>query len=150
MCSDRCAQYAGVFQIATIMKYVFLSLVCFSLLTSCQDEQAPMPKDTIANMLTDLHMAEAYAQLIPKDLGGYMTKNMDTLAILKAHIYKKYEVDTTSFNEALLWYKQRPKVFDQVYEMVLNKLSVRKETYKDSISEYTDSTEIEIKDTLKE
>ncbi len=118
------------------------------LFVSCKEEEPLVAEDQMAAILSDLHMAEAYAQLVPKNMGDYMTKNNDTLKILYSHIYKKYDLDTTKFNKALTWYKNRPKVFDKVYEKVLEELSIRKDSYQDSIIEYSDSTEVNIKDTL--
>ena len=132
------------------MKNLTCCLLCILFFISCQEEKPLIDQQQMANILTDLHMAETYAQLIPTDKGGFMTKNQDTLEILYSHIYKKYDLDTASFNKALNWYKERPKLFDKVYEKTLAELSIRKDTYTDSILEYSDSTEVNIKDTLKD
>jgi len=122
---------------------------CFFFI-ACQSEQPPLSNTKMAKILSDLHMAESFAQMVPKDNGDYSTKNVDTLQALYSHIYKKHKIDTASFSKALSWYKQRPKEFDKVYEEVLEVLSIRKELVKDSIIEYSDSTEVFIKDTLQE
>ncbi len=130
------------------MKFYYFLLFILLFAISCQNEVAPLPSDKMANILSDLHMAEAYAQLVPKDNGGYMSKNIDTLKILYGHIYKKHDMDTSTFNQALGWYKKHPLEFDKVYENVLEVLSIRKEIAKDSISETSDSTKVTFKDTL--
>lgn len=108
-------------------------------MSSCKQEVAPLPVDQMAEILSDLHMAEAYAQLKPVDKGGYMSKNYDTLLVLYAHIYGHHRADTATFQKALRWYKKNPKKFDIVYEQVLNKLSIRKDAYSDSARMHKDS-----------
>ena len=103
-----------------MIRFLIIGIVLSTLLSSCQEEQPPIPQSEMVNILTDLHMSEAYAQLNPIDKGGYMTKNYDTMLILYSHIFKKHSLDSTSFKTALIWYKQRPDVFDKVYKLYSN------------------------------
>lgn len=116
------------------MKHIVFTLfISCGLLVSCHEEKPPIPKEKMADILTELHMAESFAQLLPIDQGGYMTKNYDTMLVLYSNIYAKNNLDTLQFKEAIAWYEARPKEFDEVYERVLETLSIRKENVKDSL-----------------
>lgn len=114
---------------------LFLLVWC----ASCQTEQAPISEDKLASILQEMHIAETFAQINSSDSNGYMKKNYDTLFVHYSHIYKKYDLDTAAFHQAIAWYKKNPEKFDKVYEQVLSEMSVLKERYKDSISETADS-----------
>jgi len=129
---------------------ILLFLITILLFTACGEEKPPLDKKQMSEIMADMHLAESYAQLVPVKNGEYMSTNRDTLRVLYQNIYKKNKLDTTAFFEALAWYEAHPKVFDKVYEDVLEKLSVRKEIFKDSISKSTDSIKAEIKDSLKD
>ena len=132
-----------------MIRLLSVLFVLITLMNSCQDEQPPIAQSEMEDILTDLHISEAYAQLNPVDQGGYMTKNYDTMLLLYGHVFKKHALDTSSFKDALDWYQQRPQVFDQVYENVLAKLSLLKESGLDSLAQEVDSTQIiNIPDTL--
>jgi hypothetical protein len=130
--------------------YLVFILFIVCCLFSCKTEEPPVATDNMSNLLADLHMAESFGQLIPKDKGGYMTKDQDTVNLIRSHILKKYGMDTLSFKQALAWYKERPKEFDAVYEKVLETLSIRKESKLDSVIEYSDTTSRNTQDSLQD
>lgn len=114
------------------MRIVTLLLLLSISFLACQEEQAPISQSKMANVLTDLHIAETYAQLSPISRDGISVKNTDTMLMLYATVLKKHNLDSASFYNAMEWYKARPEVFDLVYEEVLNKLSLLKEKTPDS------------------
>ena len=116
-----------------------LLLFLFFSISSCREEEPPMEHDKLVSILTDLHIAEGFAQVVPLNMGDYETKNFDTLKVFYAHIYKKNNIDSISFNEAIDWYEQHPKLFDKVYEKVLADLSLLKENGVDSTILNSDS-----------
>lgn len=124
------------------MKHPFvLLMICCLFVFSCNEEKPPIPQDKMAEILTELHLAESFAQILPVDQGGYMTKNYDTMMVLYSNIYSKYKLDTADFKTAVRWYEAHPKMFDQVYEQVLESLSLKKESIKDSVVETADDSQ---------
>ncbi len=117
------------------MRFFTCIAFCTFLFTSCKDDSPPITEQKMAAILTDLHMAESYAQLTPISQDGISVKNTETMLILYSLVLQKYQVDSTSFQQALDWYKAQPEKFDLVYEKVLNKLSVLKEQQLDSLQQ---------------
>jgi hypothetical protein len=120
---------------------IYVMPLCFTLFfVSCQNQQPPLPAEQMVNILSDMHMAETFSRIVSVNTGVYDVKNKDTLQKLYSSIYQFYKMDTTQFSAALLWYQQHPKEFDKVYVKVLEELSIRKESFQDSLVEYSDST----------
>jgi hypothetical protein len=95
------------------------------LLIGCADDTPPIPIQKMSAILTDIHLAESYAQKAPQDIKQLTTKNQDTINAYMAIVFHTHQVSETAFREGLKWYQQHPKLLDSVYQQVLNTLSVK-------------------------
>lgn len=89
------------------------------LISSCQkEEQAPVPKDKLAAILIEVHLAEAYTSLLPHDSTGAV-KNLDSLGFYYKNILGKYRLTPQAFDSAVQWYRFHPSQMDSVYATVV-------------------------------
>jgi hypothetical protein len=129
-------------------KFFILLILLFFSFVSCKEEQPPITPAQMASILSELHLTEAYAQLTPVDMGGVMKKNTDSMLVLYGHVYKKNNIDSSSFKNALDWYHSHPDQFNKVYEQVLEKLSLAKEMDIDSSAIIDSNLNVNFQDTL--
>jgi hypothetical protein len=77
------------------------------------------------NILMEMHLAESFAQHIPKDSIHFLLKNEDSLRQFNADILHRYSVTEKEFATALNYYKTQGETLDSIYQDLLNELSVR-------------------------
>ena len=108
------------------MKYCYhiLLTVCCLFLFSCgrSEKQAlipadVLPKDKMAEVITDIHIAEAEANMrtLPDSAS---TENLSFQKIFEAHGISKEQ-----YEKSLSFYMDHPQQLDTVYQNVLNELS---------------------------
>lgn len=91
---------------------VLFFLVVF--LSSCGDDspKGVLPKETMVPLLTDLHLADAYAPLLYGD-----TVTAKSAAVYKA-LFKKYDTDSVTIRKSLSYYAERPEELTLMYQQV--------------------------------
>lgn len=97
------------------------------LILSCKgksDTHVPkdiIPPDSMAVLLTDVHMLQASLQL------GY-TRNDSAISSTEAFndLWKKHHMTAADYNRYVNYYSRNPTLLDTVYERVLNNLSQQK------------------------
>ena len=96
----------------------FLSVIVFAVcFLSCKEKNhSHLPAAKMQVVLKDLHLAEAYSTLVPKDsLRPSEAKNTDSLAKYYHLILKHHGVSWDEFQKSLLWYQEHPRELDNVY-----------------------------------
>ena len=108
----------------TLMKEVFLAMTLCILFSACGPKKKSipipaniLPKEKMARVLTDIHLAQAEVNLhvLP-----------DTTKKMPINFQKVFEKDTISkkqYEESLTFYIDHPEVLNEVYQEVVNELS---------------------------
>lgn len=121
-------------------KPVFVLLFIGVLLFGCKPG---MPKDIIQpdkmeKILYDIHIVDGYATILP---------NQDTAkkvsAPLYKGIYKKYAIDSASYNKSLSYYYKHPDLFNKMYERITEKLKKDREKESEKASKDLTSKPVE-------
>lgn len=113
------------------------TVLCFSLfvlfLISCQsDPQIPkgtITEDKMAQILADIHLIEAR-------VGRLAITSLDSSTIiteqLKLRTFKKYGVDSATYNRSYQFYSTNPVFMERIYQQVVKQLETRqkKKNYK--------------------
>jgi len=102
-------------------------LFSFYLLISCRGKshvslpEGIVPPDTMAEILVDVHILQAAAQL------GYTMNPKDTNSTMAYQsLWKKHNLTEKSYRENMHFYSDRPKLLDSVYEKVQSRLNQQK------------------------
>ena len=100
------------------------------LLLGCTAPETKIPTGILsevefANMLKDVHLTEAVFEL-NKSKGMEDAKN--TLANSYQTIYKKYDVNDTTFSKSLDYYAKNPEKLEKTYTDVLEQLTDERST----------------------
>ena len=108
---------------------IMLSILSVLLLacTTCKTEipSGILFEREFVNMLKEVHLAEAAFEL-NKSKGTVNAKN--TLANSYQSTYKKYDIDTSSFNKSLEYYAKHPEILEEIYSTVLEQLTGERST----------------------
>ena len=78
-----------------------------------------LPKDSMILILTDMHLADADAQVRNLMLDSSRALLKSNYRIIFAH----YRINQQRFKKSLNYYTQRPKELDEMYAQVVNNLS---------------------------
>jgi len=95
-----------------------------SLFFSCNNTPEPLPLETMSKILTEMYVAESYAQFVPKDSTQLDSKNQDSLKKYVSAILFENNTNETAFKQSIDWYKSRPDLFDSIYQQVLTDLAI--------------------------
>ncbi len=115
-----------------IKQIVFVTLVVFGLSCSTKS-QAPeqlIPKDSMVNVIVDLHLADAIL------LNPMVQSKISDVSSNKLYetVMNKHRITRQQFNESLEYYAKDPKVLDSIYDVVIEKLNMIESLgYRDSI-----------------
>ena len=103
------------------MRRLLGALAVALLIGSCGDGNAPVPRAKMAEVLRDIHLAEAWSGMTGPDSlrAPASRRNLDTLAQDYHRIFGKHGLTQAQFTEAYTWYKARPAELDSVYARVL-------------------------------
>jgi uncharacterized lipoprotein YehR (DUF1307 family) len=103
--------------------YLYTIYLVFSL-TSCGESEKSitippniLPKEKMARVITDIHMAEAEANL------RTWPDSTSKTPISFQKIFEKDSVTKQQYEESLKFYTDNPELLNEVYENVLNDLS---------------------------
>ncbi len=105
-------------------KFIY-SLGIFLLLfvMNCKQKEH-LPVQTMSKILLKMHIAESYAQLLPKENTTVMSKNMDSLKKFDAAIYKEFHINKEEFDRSLDYYKSNPQLLDSIYQIIMNEIAI--------------------------
>lgn len=99
-----------------------LFIVGFSI--SCtQEEEKPIPRDKMTEVMTDIYLAEVYSSIVNDSTGLSVNKNEDSLALYYKSVLNHHNVSLEEFSNSLRWYSDHPTELDSVYINLLNELS---------------------------
>ena len=105
-------------------KYLFIALLTV-LVFSCKEpkEEIPdnvLPMNKMVNVLIDIHLIEGNLsnKNLPKDTGIIFYN------LYEKDLYKKYNIDDSIYNRSFTYYSAHPQLMDQIYEKVVDSLSL--------------------------
>ena len=109
--------------------FKIIILVCLTMLLSCQsndlsDDVAPadlIPEKKMVDLLIDIHITESALSL--KNFNR--DSSLSLYAYYKNDIYQKYQITDKQFKESYDYYARHSKVFDHIYEVVIDSLDVK-------------------------
>jgi hypothetical protein len=101
------------------LKKLFPLLFVFCL--SCSEkEEAHLPPAKMQQILYDIHLAEAYSTMALRDSTHRRSeRNIDSLALYYATIFRHHKLSAAEFNRSLDWYKQHPEELDSIYTKMI-------------------------------
>lgn len=111
---------------AQLILSIGLSLI---LIAGCKQDKPPLGPEQMSKLLLELHLAEAYAQQIPRETETISYKNEDSLLIFNAEILKRLRVSESDFRKSLNWYKSRPELLDSIYQTILSDIAILNSKY---------------------
>lgn len=103
--------------------FMIISLIA-CLFFSCNNAPEPLPLETMSKILTEMYVAESYAQFVPKDSTQLDSKNQDSIKKYVSAILFENNTNETAFKQSIDWYKSRPELFDSIYQQVLTDLAI--------------------------
>ena len=89
------------------------------LVSACKKDEPHMSPSRMAPILADLHIADAYSNLVRDSLHPNAEKNYDSLAKWTAQIFKKHGTSKQDFNKSMDWYRDHPVELDSLYAAVI-------------------------------
>lgn len=89
------------------------------LLSSCKKPSEHLPPGTMAPILAELHVADAYSTLLHDSTGKNALKNYDSLAVWTSGIFARHHITMEGFNKSMDWYRDRPQELDSLFAQVL-------------------------------
>lgn len=105
-------------------KYLFTAALTV-LVFSCKEpkEEIPnnvLPMNKMINVLIDIHLIEANlsSKNLPRDTSVVFYN------LYKKDLYKKYNIDDSSYTRSFNYYSTRPPLMDKIYEKVVDSLSL--------------------------
>lgn len=94
------------------------------LVASCKEtDEAPIPKEKMVGMITDIHLAEVYSTMVNDSLHRTVNRNIDSLGHYYKSILNHYGVSMEQFKEGMEWYSSHPEQLDTAYIKTLENLS---------------------------
>ena len=120
--------YAVSFYICDMKRiYCLLPLAYCLLLFSCGEPEkqittipsSVLPKEKMAAVITDIHLAEAEANL------NTLPDSASTAQVGFQKIFEKNSISKAQYDSSLVFYVDHPELINEVYEIVMNELSKR-------------------------
>lgn len=100
-----------------------VGLIFFLLASQCKKE-SHLSIQTMSNILLQMHLAESYSQILPKENTTIMTKNIDSLKNFDAAIFKEFHTTKEEFEQSLNYYKSKPELLDSIYQIIMNETNL--------------------------
>lgn len=105
------------------MKQIFLGLILCVFLFSCGGgtPSGIIRQPKMEQVLYDMHVVDGYTSTVyPEDSSKKVTS-----AYYKG-IYKKFDIDSTSFTQSLAYYSKKPDLMQKMYKSISAKLKAQK------------------------
>lgn len=102
---------------------IYLIAVLFSFLFWSCDQSAVripsdvLPKDTMVNVLMDIHIAEAGVRTLVTDSLNYKVKEY------YYSIFEKYHITDVQFKTSMRFYTEHPRILEEIYQKMIEKMS---------------------------
>jgi len=118
-----------------ILCFVFLLIYLFTNCENTKDKEtlAPLPKDKMKVVLTDLYLAEAAAEL-------HRVSNDSALLPHKSYyfedIFKKHNLTPQQYEKAYEYYTGQPDALLEIYEDIKEDLNALDESFKKNKPEF--------------
>lgn len=102
----------------------FLSFIIIIILVSCSDKPVQEPdnllsKEEMENIIYDISILQAAEVYKPEVLGNNSVK-------IKEYIYKKYNIDSTTYFQNYKYYAANIKSFKKIYKHVNDRIENKK------------------------
>jgi len=112
------------------LKYFILGCCCLFAISCGKEESARLPAAQMQKILFDIHLAETYSMSLHKDSTKRNTeRNLDSLAVFYASIFKHHKITQEEFEQSLDWYKQNPEELDSIYTNLIPEVSKLESQY---------------------
>lgn len=130
-----------------MMKKLFYLLMCFLVLVSCGGEdKLPKPPegvpepDKMEEILYDVQIVEAIYQR-----GGKASKGEGRGEAEKLYqrVYEKHGIDEETFKRSYDWYVRHPKMINDMYDRILERMSEEQTLLEEELSEEEEEKEKE-------
>lgn len=104
-------------------KYYITILFFASLFFACKEKKHYIPINQLKDVLLQMHLAESYALMAPKDSNLQYT---DTVLLAKHYnkILMQNNISQKDFELSIQYYKDIPGMYDSIYQMILNDISI--------------------------
>ena len=110
----------------------FLSLLLgVFLLTACEadEDKAPVAKDKMQLILTDINYAEVYSTMVNDSLQQVMNKNRDSLAMFYKDILTHHGLTMDELIESFTWYQKHPQELEKVYQDMIPDITTQQDLH---------------------
>ncbi len=105
-------------------RIIVLCALVIGLAACNQKEEPPVSPVKMQEILTDLHLAEAYSMMVSDSLHIARNKDKDSLAVYYKDILAHHKLTEAEFLKGLDWYKQHPNLLDSVYAEVVTEMNM--------------------------
>lgn len=116
------------YRISQTARRVVLVLTSLGLITACQapEDARPdnlIPTDRMAAILTEVHLTESQVSRM-----GLRSVDSSTIVYkrLEKGIYRKFKVDTTTYNKSYIYYSSHPREMEALYKQVIKNLEAKR------------------------
>lgn len=106
-----------------MIKYLITLIVFALVFLSCEEKKHYIPIHQLKEVLLQMHLAESYALMAPKDSN---VQYIDTVLLAKNYnkIFMQNNISQKDFELSIQYYKNIPGMYDSIYQMILNDISV--------------------------
>ena len=110
----------------SLIKIKYFIFLTFFIMVSCQNntEQGVIPKDKMVDILIDMHIYEEAINEL-----SYEKDTLKSLFKMKElEIFESYSVTEEMYRKSYSYYFFNPKELDNIYQVVIDSLSVYQQT----------------------
>ena len=104
-------------------RLLLVTIMSAIMLSSCGGaDEAPLPRETMVKLMTDIHLSEVYGTMVNDSLHQSINRNMDSVAVYYKSILAHHNVTIEQFKQSLDWYSDHPLELDSVYINIQNEI----------------------------
>lgn len=78
----------------------------------------------MSKVLLKMHLAESYAQALPKKDNSTVHKDPDSLLKYHTIILDEFHISKVTFEKNINYYKKHPDLLDSIYQLVLADVAI--------------------------
>jgi Domain of unknown function (DUF4296) len=105
------------------LRFVLIAFLMVLGSSSCKEAQ-PLPLNVMSKILLKMHLAESYAQALPKRENSTVYKDPDSLLKHHAVILDEHRISKEEFEKSLNYYKKHPDLLDSIYQLILADVAI--------------------------